>query len=294
MSSMDQVLANVTTTYESALSAIALLNSSEENQAAARTIANAFIYALLNDNAGLPLPAATDGSTGLHNAYSSGDLALLNDQGPGAGQQGDVRLAGFTAGPEMCGGNGYCLVLDGATGGNNSFAMLALLAAYEHFQDVRHLNAARTIGWWMIGNLSDTIGSGYGGFYLGYPDEGVSPKTLIKSKSTENNADIFAALTYLATIGGMGMPETYHVYTECEKYPGKVTIQRLEATSRWHLADAKNPMELMVIELIESSRALVTVEGTDATAERLAKRLYGILTARYGYQISIGNSKNSM
>ena len=52
----------------------------------------------------------------------------------------------------------------------------------------------------MIGNLCDISGSGYGGFYLGYPDEGVSPKTLIKSKSTENNADIFAALTRMASI----------------------------------------------------------------------------------------------
>jgi len=34
----------------------------------------------------------------------------------------------------------------------------------------------------------------------------------------------------------------------------------------------------------------VTVEGTDATAEHLAKRLYGILATRYGYQISVGDA----
>ena len=135
----DQVLANVTTTYESALSILALLNTSEPHQTTAGSIADAFVYALENDSSGLPLPAAADGSTGLHNAYSSGDLALFNDQGPGAGLAGDVRLAGFTAGPESCGGSGYCLVLDGATGGNNAFAMLALLAAYEH---------SRTRGTW--------------------------------------------------------------------------------------------------------------------------------------------------
>lgn len=140
------------------------------------------------------LPIAADGATGLRNAYSSGDLTLFNSQGPGAGQEGQVRLAGFTASPELCGGNGYCLVLDGATGGNNAFAMLALLAAYEHFHDTRYLDGARTIGRWMIGTLKDGSGTGYGGFYLGYPDEGISSKTLIRSKSTENNADIFGAL----------------------------------------------------------------------------------------------------
>jgi hypothetical protein len=47
--------------------------------------------------------------------------------------------------------------------------------------------------------LVDYAGTGYGGYYLGYPDEG-KPKELIKGKSVENNADIFAAFRRLAAI----------------------------------------------------------------------------------------------
>ena len=46
------------------------------------------------------------------------------------GRAGDSRLAGFTA-TQQCPRTGVCLVLDGATGGNNAFAILALLAAYK-------------------------------------------------------------------------------------------------------------------------------------------------------------------
>ena len=47
--------------------------------------------------------------------------------------------------------------------------------------------------------LGDTTGNGFGGYYLGFPDEGL-PKILQKGKSTENNADIFAAFNALAGI----------------------------------------------------------------------------------------------
>lgn len=89
------------------------------------------------------------------------------------------------------------------------------------------------------------------------------------------------------------MTEIHRINAECEQYPGKVTIQRLEPLAKWSLANAKNPMELMIGELIEGCRPLVKVEGTDPTAEHLVKRLYGILTTRYGYQISEEDSGNS-
>jgi len=170
----DQVLRNLTTIYESALTLLSLLTrGTGQDLDNARLIADTFHYALHHDNHGLPLPLAPDGSAGLHNAYESGDVALLNNQGPGAGQAGDVRLAGFSASTALCGPSRFCLVLDGATGGNNAFAILALLAAHRQFNDTRYLDDARMIGQWITGNLTDPTGTGFAGYFLGYPDEGV-------------------------------------------------------------------------------------------------------------------------
>lgn len=198
----DQVNRNVSTIYEAALTLLAFLaRGTAQDLSHARLIADTFVYALEHDNRGLPLPGAPDGLVGLHNAYECGDIALFNDQGPGAGQKGDVRLAGFSASPQLCGPSGFCLVLDGATGGNNAFAILTLVAAYKRFNDSHYLDAARKIGRWIIVNLTDTTGTGYGGYYLGYPDEGVPPpKPLLTGKSVENNADIFSAFTALAAV----------------------------------------------------------------------------------------------
>jgi len=197
----DQVLRNVTTTYESALALLVLLDRGQpQDLTNALEIANAFDYALQHENQGWPLPVAPGGYVGLHDAYESGDLAFLNDQTSpaGASKAGNSRLAGFTA-TVTCAPTNYCLVLDGATGGNDAFAILALVAAYQRFNNVSYLNDARTIGNWIAGNLTDTTGTGYGGYYVGYPDEGVPPpKPLITSKSVENNADIFSAFTALA------------------------------------------------------------------------------------------------
>ncbi len=193
----DQVLRNLSTPYEAALTLMALLNQgSTTNLAAARVIADTFVYALGHNNHGDQLPA-TNNAAALYNGYMSGDIALFNGQGPGAGQQGDVRLSGFSCGTSSP--SGFCVLLDGATGGNNAFAILALASAYKRFGDTNYLVAARTIGRWIVTYLADNSGTGYGGFFLGYPDQG-APKVLIQSKSVENNADICAALSVLAEI----------------------------------------------------------------------------------------------
>jgi hypothetical protein len=194
---LDQVLRNLATTYESALTLLVLLDrGSADDLQSARLIANAFVYALAHDNRGDPLPVAPDGATGLHNAYEAGDLTLHNGQGAGQGQQGGIRLGGFSS---TISPTGFALVLDGATGGNNAFAMLALTRAYQKLQDPRYLTAAEMIGNWIAENLADTTGTGFGGYSLGYPDEG-KPKTLMIGKSTENNADIFAAFSLVSAV----------------------------------------------------------------------------------------------
>jgi hypothetical protein len=211
----DQVNRNIAAIYEAALTIRALLN--ENDAADALEVADALDYALYHDNEGdyiSTVPGGTNGcysgdaatQCGLHNAYESGDVALLNDQNQlmngqviaEPGKAGDSRLAGFTCGATSP--TGYCLVLDGATGGNNAWAILGLLAEYKQSGNPKYLTDAITIGTWIIADLTDTTGTGYGGYYVGYPDLGVRPpKPLNQGKSTENNADIFAAFTALAT-----------------------------------------------------------------------------------------------
>lgn len=91
-------------------------------------------------------------------------------------------------------------MLDGATGGNNAWAILALAAAYLQSGNLTYLNDAETIGDWIVGLLMDKSQVSFGGYSVGFPDAGVQPKTLILGKSTENNADIFAAFSLLAQI----------------------------------------------------------------------------------------------
>jgi len=203
----DQVNRNVAAIYESALTVLALLDRGQPGDLSdAQEIANTFHYALYHDNHGDFIPTSPSSGTGcfggagapqcgLHNAYESGDIALLNDQVlPGEGKAGDIRLAGFSS--TSCGV--YCLDLDGATGGNNAFAVLALLAAYRQFNDTTYLNDAVAIANW-IASLEDASGQGYGGYFLGYPDQGLA-KIVQTSKSIENNADIFAAFSLLAEV----------------------------------------------------------------------------------------------
>ena len=198
----DQVLRNLTTVYESAITVSALLGrGTSQDLADARLIANTFDYALHHDNHGDSLPTAPDGSTGVHNGYDSGDISFLNDQlPPKLGKAGDIRLAGYSA-TNYCQPSLFCLVDDDATGGNNAFVMLALLAAYNQFHDLRYLSDAREIATWILDNLADNSGLGYGGYYAGYFGLNVGMQGVLnQAKSTENNADIYAAFTALATI----------------------------------------------------------------------------------------------
>lgn len=220
----DQVNRNPASIYEASLAILALLPT---DIATAQAIANGLVYALGHDNGGDPLPVAADGATGLHNAYESGDLALLNSQGAGAGQ---VRLAGFSASQAGCGASGYCLVQDGATGGNNTFAILALVATFNRTRNQAYLNAAVTIGNWIYEQMLDPNGTGFGGYFAGYPDEGMA-KILETGKSTENNADIFAAFTALARVEGtLGNSTAAKSWTLRAKVAGDFVIAMFDAS----------------------------------------------------------------
>jgi hypothetical protein len=190
----DQVNRNIASIYEASLAILALAaRHSASDVTDALRIADALVYAQGHENAGDPLP----GRGGLHNAYESGFMALLNSQDSGA-QAGQVRLAGFTM-ANACGEYHYCLVLDGASGGNNAFVILALLKAYKLSGKAKYLNAAIAVGNWIQQQLTAPGNQGYGGYYVGYPDEGAT-KTVETGKSTENNADIYAAFSALAAV----------------------------------------------------------------------------------------------
>ncbi len=229
----DQVLRNLTTVYESALTELALLSrGAPTDLVSARVIADTFDYVLHHESHGDPLPVAPDGSVGLHNGYENGDPGLFNSQQtPELGQAGDARLAGFSA--TVCAPSNYCLVLDGATGGNNSFAILALLSAYGQSGDARYLDDARMIGQWIVGALTDVSGIGYGGYFLGYPDQGVPPpKPLQTGKSTENCADIFAALSALATVESrLGNSTAAAQWTTAANTAGDFVMQMFDSAS---------------------------------------------------------------
>jgi len=195
----DEANRNIASIYASSIAEISLLEQGTLSSLSnAKEIADAFVYALAHDNQG-DLISPTGGPTALHNAYSSGDLTLLNNQqAPAAGLAGQVRLAGFSGPTDLP--YKFYVELDGATGGNNAFAMLALMAAYKKFGTASYLNAAKEIGTWIVSTLTDTSGTGYGGYFLGYADATFSKKAVVMGKSTENNADIFAAFTELAGI----------------------------------------------------------------------------------------------
>ena len=206
---IDQVNASLATIRDAALSAIALLHAGgASNVYSALRIADAFDYALFHDNHGDFIPTAREAVTGcfaglraanqcaLHSAFMSGGIAFLNDQvAPRLGQAGDVRLAGFSSGNALCGQSGFCLVLDGATGGDNALAVLALIAAYSESGDLRYFEDAVVIANWIQANLADD--GGYGGYFVGYTSGG-SPKGFITGKATTYNAEIFAAFSRLA------------------------------------------------------------------------------------------------
>jgi fibronectin type 3 domain-containing protein len=209
----DQVDRNLAPVYEATLTMQVLLNQGDAADVQiSGQIADGLDYALYHDNESWYVSTAPNAPSGcysglpatqcgLHNAYDGGDIGLLNDQNGsrGSAKAGDVRLAGFSCGATSP--TGFCLVLDGATGGNNSWAILAMLAEYKQSGNAKYLNDAITIGNWIIANLADTTGTGYSGYYVGYPDQGVPPpKPLNMGKSTENNADIFAAFMALSTV----------------------------------------------------------------------------------------------
>ena len=194
---------------------------------------------MYNDNHGSPLPVGPNSpegcyeglnaeQCGLHDAYSSGDLALNSDQpDPARGNKADARMAEFRVGQTSlnCGNAGLCLAQDGATGGSNAWAMLALSAASQQFRDVTYLNDSITIANWIVANLQDSSSNNFGGYFLGYKD-GATPRVLIRGKSTRNNAEIWAAFSLLAALeASRGNTSASSYWSEQAKVAGDFVVR---------------------------------------------------------------------
>lgn len=228
----DQANRNFAAIYEAALTIQSLINQGDA--ADAKEVADALDYALYHDNQGDYLTTATNTTSGcfsgaaatqcgLHDAYESGDIALFNDQysSTGAGKAGDSRLAGYTC------GTAFCITQDTATGGNNAWAILALLDEYKATGDAKYLKDAIAIGNWIIANLTDNTGTGFGGYYVGFSQLGQAPpKTRNLGKSTENNADIFAAFSSLAKFD----TNNSAAWTNAANVAGDFVMQMFDAT----------------------------------------------------------------
>jgi hypothetical protein len=98
---------------------------------------------------------------------------------------------------------------------------LALLKAYSLVKNPTYLAAATRIGEWIYNQLLDTRKVSFGGYFVGYPDGGDPEKKRETGKSTENNADIFAAFTALAAANSEGRDRTSpSVWTSRAKIAG--------------------------------------------------------------------------
>lgn len=109
--------------------------------------------------------------------------------------------------------------------------MLALLAEYSHTGNTTYLNDATTIGNWIVANFADS--TGYGGYFAGYfgDDTGQHGK-LNLGKSTENNADIFAAFSAMAAVQAqLGNPTAATKWTNSANAAGDFVMQMFDATN---------------------------------------------------------------
>lgn len=269
---LDQVTRNLATTYEASMTALSQFERGRpEDLEDARRIVDTFVYALghdLRDANGQPDHAQINplptGERGLHDAYQGGDIA----SGPGSSAGGEVRLAGFSVGENQ---EQYYLVQDGASGGNNAFAIFALVRAFQAFGDPRYLETARDIGHWIVGTLKDSrsLDDGFGGYVIGFveggaPNEGQSPRVVNQAKSIENNADIFAAFSQLAIVD----PAHGVFWTDNANHAGDFVMRMYDRDAgRFFAGTAPNDAEerpgIELSDLPEQRRTLETVNVFD-------------------------------
>jgi hypothetical protein len=145
-------------TYDNALVLLAFLaRGTGADLAAARTLADAFVYAQAHDS--------DFGDGRLRDAYHAGALVRAD---------GTANVDGA-----------------GSATGNMAWATLALVRAWERLGDEAYLAAAQRLGQWIFDHTHDERGAG--GYTGGLAASG-SPS---RWKATEHNADVYAAFMNL-------------------------------------------------------------------------------------------------
>ncbi|MCO6475964.1 MAG: hypothetical protein J5I94_05045 [Phaeodactylibacter sp.] len=168
-------LQNTAFVYDNALAMLAfMLRGTEEDWERAETIGRAFIYCQENDIVFTgPLLDHR-----LRNAYISGELIHPHTGEPTL----PIGVDEFNASTHV---------------GNMAWAMIAMLAYYEHTLDEDFLLSAERMGEWIAQRLDETGFTGYTGGAEGFGFSEVS------WKSIEHNIDVYAAFSKMDSITGV-------------------------------------------------------------------------------------------
>jgi hypothetical protein len=171
---VDPMLSNAGFTYDNALATIALFACGRK--AEAKRVADALALAVDKDR------SYHDGR--VRNAYRSGPVAI--------GREG-MLLPGYWNSASNTWIEDQYQVSSGT--GNLAWASLALLAAYDRTGVGSYLSAAKQIMHWIAADMKGAGALGYFGGTFGHE----SSLAKLSWKSTEQNLDVYAAASWLAT-----------------------------------------------------------------------------------------------
>jgi len=186
----DFVLRNTAFTYDNALALLALLSSeSGKDLERAELIGDAFVYAMTHDR------TFNDGR--LRSAYAAGDIGLPSGWLPNS-REYTVPVPGFY--DEKTRSFYETAEASIVDTGNNTWAMIALLALYENTHDTKYLNAATRLGEF-VSTLRNPV-SRFEGFQGGI-EMIEAPSPIVRTwSSQEHNIDAYAAFIRLAGATG--------------------------------------------------------------------------------------------
>jgi uncharacterized protein (TIGR03437 family) len=190
---IDLVLRNTAFVYDNALALLAFLaDGSADSLRRARLIGDALVYAMQHDR------FLNDGR--LRSSYAAGDISLPPGWRPN-GRVGTVPMPGFYDETSQR----FYETAEASTVdvGNNAWAMIALLALYQHTGNQCYLDSARRLGN-VIRTYRHNSGT-YQGFLGGTENiEALTPEAPILRgyASAEHSIDIYAAFSAMFQITG--------------------------------------------------------------------------------------------